>query len=65
MAECGESIVALVGLGILFFVVPSIRGRAKWKCKYCGDLRYGKSYPDPGNSCSKNPFGKFHDWIEL
>lgn len=36
----------------------------KWMCEFCGSEVKSSSMPKPGNSCSQNPNGRFHSWID-
>lgn len=35
----------------------------QWMCEFCGSSVKSSNMPQPGNSCSQNPSGKFHSWI--
>ena len=56
-------LVMMVTAGILMMMFSMSAFAHHWVCEYCGNGVSASNHPQPGNSCSRNPHGKYHSWV--
>ena len=54
---------AIIVIGLLMTVLCSTAFAHHYICEFCGYGVDASNMPQPGNSCQKNPSGKFHSWV--
>jgi len=54
---------AIIVTGLLATMLCSAASAHHWVCEFCGNGVNANNMPQPGNSCSQNPRGKFHSWV--
>ena len=55
---------AIIVIGLLMTVLCSTAFAHHYICEFCGYGVDASNMPQPGNSCQKNPSGKFHMWLQ-
>ena len=53
----------IIATGLLATALCSAASAHHYICKFCGNGIDASNMPQPGNSCQKNPRGKFHSWV--
>ncbi|MBQ7214808.1 MAG: hypothetical protein IJS39_02355 [Synergistaceae bacterium] len=58
-----ELLGTLIATGLLATALCSTASAHQWVCEFCGKGVSASNQPQPGNSCSHNPSGRFHSWV--
>lgn len=53
----------IIATGLLATALCSAAFAHHYICEYCGAGVDASNMPHPGNSCRRNPSGKFHSWV--
>ena len=53
----------IIATGLLATALCSAASAHHYICEYCVYSITASNMPQPGNSCQKNPGGRFHSWI--
>lgn len=59
----------MIKFALVFSVLAVLLGTSAalahhWVCEYCGYGVSATNMPQPGNSCQKNPGGRYHSWVK-